>query len=77
LQTHDFGNPSQAKLAKAQCQQYQRIMEEFEQMQLPSTHLIPIRREKVDMIAEQSEKMGMESTDSGATRMASQVIFGK
>uniref|UniRef100_A0A914GTL5 KASH domain-containing protein n=1 Tax=Globodera rostochiensis TaxID=31243 RepID=A0A914GTL5_GLORO len=44
LQTHQFASEEQAELAKKLCQQYRKVMEQFEKMQLPISHLIPVKK---------------------------------
>ncbi|KAI3413809.1 [Pyruvate dehydrogenase [acetyl-transferring]]-phosphatase 1, mitochondrial, partial [Globodera pallida] len=44
LQTHQFASEEQAELAKRLCQQYRKVMEQFEKMQLPISHLIPVKK---------------------------------
>ncbi|KAL7077594.1 hypothetical protein ACQ4LE_002988 [Meloidogyne hapla] len=44
LQMHQFQTEQQAKIASDHCERYKHLMEQFEKMQLPSAHLVPIRR---------------------------------
>nr|CAD2135168.1 unnamed protein product [Meloidogyne enterolobii] len=44
FQLHQFQTEQQAKIANDLCERYKHLMEQFEQMQLPSAHLVPIRR---------------------------------
>ncbi|KAF7634589.1 hypothetical protein Mgra_00006038 [Meloidogyne graminicola] len=42
LKSHNFNCEQQSKIAIDQCKRYQNLIEKFEKMQLPSTHLVPI-----------------------------------
>jgi len=68
LQTHDFSDPAQAQLAREQCARYKRLMEQFEQMQLPEEHLIPVQREKKAKEAESPAAAADESPDTSVAQ---------
>ena len=65
MQTHDFADPVQAKMAQEQCERYKDLMKQFEQMQLPSAHLIPVRKE--------TTKASLESAESPEASVAGRV----
>ncbi|KAL3124456.1 hypothetical protein niasHT_007739 [Heterodera trifolii] len=44
LQTHQFASEEQAEQAHTLCQQYRKVMEQFEKMRLPISHLIPVKK---------------------------------
>ncbi|CAK5008231.1 unnamed protein product [Meloidogyne enterolobii] len=67
FQLHQFQTEQQAKIANDLCERYKYLMEQFEQMQLPSAHLVPIRRTTTP-----SETCSVEFRH----RLASQVCLG-
>ena len=64
---HEFHNEQQAKIANDQCERYKHLMEQFEQMHLPSAHLVPIRRTTTSQ---------SETSIEFRHRLASQVVCG-
>uniref|UniRef100_A0A183C1H5 Uncharacterized protein n=1 Tax=Globodera pallida TaxID=36090 RepID=A0A183C1H5_GLOPA len=70
LQTHQFASEEQAELAKRLCQQYRKVMEQFEKMQLPISHLIPVKK------ANENEMLNV-AAGGVSTRAQSQDIIGK
>nr|CAD2191743.1 unnamed protein product [Meloidogyne enterolobii] len=67
ISTSPIQTEQQAKIANDLCERYKYLMEQFEQMQLPSAHLVPIRRTTTP-----SETCSVEFRH----RLASQVCLG-